>query len=190
MFSLWMRNSSLKLDLHTHCREATATPTPTLDIAKRIVEAVESKGLDGIAITEHYTDVYGYEVKDIVDHHLGGRVVIIPGQEIDRVFLGIDKGVLHIVELYLPGGLTFRFVAHPGHPYVLDLDSQIDSSIHGIELSNPLHDEEMDKKKIRQLAEKHNLLLLTNSDAHDLSDIGRFYNEIDIERLRARARIS
>jgi PHP family Zn ribbon phosphoesterase len=41
---------------------------------------------------------------------------------------------------------------------------------------------------IRELAEKHDLLLLTNSDAHSLADIGTYHNEIDIEVLCARAR--
>jgi histidinol phosphatase-like PHP family hydrolase len=60
--------------------------------------------------------------------------------------------------------------------------------MHGIELRNPLHDDEMEEGKIRELAEKYDLLLLTNSDAHFLDDIGKYYNEIDIEELCARAR--
>ena len=178
----------MKLDLHTHCREATACPTPSLDIVKDIVAAVKAKGLDGIAITEHYTAAYGHEVKAIVDHYLNGEILVIPGQETDKVFLGVNKGVLHVVELYLPGDVTFRFVAHPGHPYIVDLDSHIDGTIHGIELRNPLHDDEMDEKEIRQLAEKHDLVLLANSDAHTLGDIGIFYNDVEIEELCARAR--
>ena len=178
----------MKLDLHTHCREATACPTPTLDIVKRIVAAVKNKGLDGIAITEHYTASYGYEVKEIVDHYLNGEIVVIPGKEIDKMFLGIEKGLFHVVELYLPGEVTFRFIAHPGHPHVRDLDSHIDNSIHGIELRNPSHTNEMDEKGIRLLAQKHDLVLLANSDAHSLDDIGRFHNEIEIEELCARAR--
>lgn len=181
-------DSNLKLDLHTHCREATACPTPSLDIVRDIVAAAKAKGLDGIAITEHYTGAYGHEVKEIVDRYLDGEILVIPGQEIDRVFLGVAKGLLHVVELYLPGDVTFRFIAHPGHPSARDLDSHIDGSIHGIEVRNPLHDDEMDEERIRQLAEKHNLILLANSDAHTLSDIGVFYNEIEIEELCARAR--
>jgi histidinol phosphatase-like PHP family hydrolase len=177
----------LKLDLHTHCREATGCSTPTLEIVKQIAAAVKIRGLDGIAITEHYTKAYGYEVKQIADRYLDGEIMIIPGQETDKVFLGIERGVLHVVELYLPGDVTFRFIAHPGHPYVKDLDSLIDDGIHGIEFGNPLHDEDMNKARIRELAEKHDLLLLSNSDAHELSDIGKYHNEIDIEELRARA---
>ncbi len=179
----------MKLDLHTHCREATACPTPTLSIVRRIVEAVKTKGLDGIAITEHYTERYGYEVRDIVNQHLGGEIIVIPGKEIDKMSLGIEKILFHVVELYLPDNVTFRFIAHPGHPHIKDLEPYIDNSIHGIELKNPSHIDKMDEVKIRSMAEKHNLILLANSDAHSLTDIGRFYNEIAIAELCARARI-
>jgi histidinol phosphatase-like PHP family hydrolase len=178
----------LKLDLHTHCREATGCPNPTPDIVRRIVAAVKDQGLDGIAITEHYTYSYAYEVKDIVHRHFDDEILVIPGREIDRVFLNIDKALFHLVELYLPGDVTFRFIAHPGHPHIRDLGSYIDGDIHGLELRNPQHDHEMDEDMIRQLALKHDLLLLANSDAHSLTDIGTYHNEIDIEALIARAR--
>jgi histidinol phosphatase-like PHP family hydrolase len=51
-----------------------------------------------------------------------------------------------------------------------------------------MHDHEMDQAAIRKVARKHNLLLLQNSDAHSLRDIGKYYNEITIEELCARAR--
>ena len=171
----------MKLDLHTHCGEATALYNPTVDIVKRIVAAAKAAGLDGIGVTEHYDRSYGYKVRQIVEHDLNEDILIIPGQE-------IDKGLLHVVVLYLPGDVTFRFIAHPGHPPVDDLDSQIDDSIHGIELNNPMHDDEMDQALIRELADRHNLILLTNSDAHFLSDVGKYHNEIEIEELCARAR--
>ena len=178
-----MTDSSLKLklDLHTHCGEATSLYTPNLSAVNRIVTAVKNRGLDGIAITEHYNRAYGYKVKEMVEQDLNNEVLVIPGQE-------IDKGMLHVVVLYLPDDLTFRFIAHPGYPPVSNIDSQIDGSIHGIELRNPLHDDEMDEEMIRELAQKHDLLLLTNSDAHFLSDIGKYYNEIEVEELCARAR--
>lgn len=180
----------MKLDLHTHCREATACPNPTPDIVGRIVSAVKARGLDGIAITEHYTYTYAYQVRDIVHQYFNDEILIIPGKEMDKVFLGIDKGLFHLVELYLPGDATFRFIAHPGHPYIRDLGSHIDGGIHGLELRNPSHDDDMDDEMIRALAEKHDLLLLTNSDAHSLADIGHYHNEIDLEELCSRAKRS
>ena len=171
----------LKIDLHTHCGEATSLYTPNLDIVKRIVAAAKARGLDGLGITEHYNRNYGYKVKEMVERELNGEILIIPGQE-------IDKGPLHMVILYLPDDITFRFIAHPGYPPVNDLESYIDDSIHGIELRNPLHDDEMDEELIMSIAKKHNLILLQDSDAHFLDDIGKHYNEIDIEELCARAR--
>ena len=171
----------MKLDLHTHCSEATSRYTPTVDIVEEIIAAVKAGGLDGIGITEHYNRAYGYKVKEIVDQHFNGEIVVIPGQE-------IDKGSLHVVVLYLSDDVVFRFIGHPGYPPVADLASGIDQSIHGLELRNPLHDDEMDEGMIRRLAEEHHLLLLSNSDAHFLSDIGKYYTEIEVAELCARAR--
>ena len=156
----------------------------------RIVSAVKARGLDGIAVTEHYTHVYAYEVRDIVRDHFNNEILIIPGKETDRVFLGIEKGMFHLVELHLPGDAIFRFIAHPGHPHIRDLGAHIDGSIHGLELRNPGHDDDMDDEMIRRLAREHDLMLLTNSDAHSLGDIGHYYNDIDIEELCSRAKRS
>lgn len=170
----------MKLDLHTHCGEATCIYTPTVDVVKKIVAAARAKGLDGIGITEHYNKAYGFKVKEIVDRHFPGQLLIIPGQE-------IDKGRVHMVVLYLPGDLTFRFLVHPGYPKVEDFSTEIDDTVHGIELRNPTHDDEMDQQAIKKAARKHRLLLLQNSDAHFLSDIGKYHNEISVEELCSRA---
>lgn len=169
----------MKLDLHTHCSEATYLYNPNPTVVGKIVAAVRSKGLDGIGVTDHYNKAYGFKVREIVEQQFGGEIVIIPGQE-------VDKGKLHVVVLYLPGDKTFRFVAHPGYPKTDDITADIDDSIHGIELHNPTHDDEMDHDEIRSIARKYNLLLLQNSDAHFLSDIGKYHNEITIEELCAR----
>ena len=63
-------NKKLKIDLHTHCYEATGYQPPTLDIVRRIVDAVKARNLDGIAITEHVDRFYGQQVKDIVGKYL------------------------------------------------------------------------------------------------------------------------
>jgi histidinol phosphatase-like PHP family hydrolase len=166
-------NRALKLDLHTHCGEATSLYKPTLEVVKQIVAAAKARGLDGIAITEHYNRAYGYKVKEIVEQQLHGEILIIP---------------LHVVVLYLPDDITFRFVGHPGYPPVQDLGCEIDESIHGLEIRNPTHDDEIDGELIRRLAKERDLLLLSNSDAHFLSDIGKYYNEIELEELCVRAR--
>lgn len=171
----------MKLDLHTHCGEATSLYRPTLEVVKQIVAAVKARGLDGIAITEHYNKAYGYKVKEIVDQQLHEEILIIPGQEVDR-------GPLHVVLLYLPDDISFRFVGHPGYPPVQDLARELDDGIHGLEIRNPTHDDEIDQELIRRLAKERDLLLLSNSDAHFLSDIGKYYTEVELEELCVRAR--
>ncbi len=168
----------LKLDLHTHCYEATGFRPPTLEIVKQIIDQIKARGLDGIAITEHWDKYYGLKVKEIVEQFFNNEVLIIPGQEIN---IG---GRQEEVELYLPNGSTFRFLAHPGYP----TSSYIIENVQGIEIENGLHNWHIDKERVRVLAGEHDLLLLRNSDAHSVERIGQYYNEISLEELYARAK--
>ena len=171
----------LKLDLHTHCGEATFLSNPTVEIVAKIVDAVKAKGLDGIGVTEHYDKAYGYKVKEIVEQHFNNEVLIIPGHE-------IDIGFQQVVELDLPCGATFRILVHPYFSsfYSESHLAKIDN-LQAIEIDNSMHTWEMNKPRIRAFAEEHNLMLLSNSDAHHLSDIGIFYNEVDLDELCALA---
>ena len=168
----------LKLDLHTHCFEATGYRPATLEIVKRIIDQIKARGLDGIAITEHWDKNYGFKVKEIVEQFFDNEVLIIPGQEIDV------GGLQQDVELYLPNGSTFRFLAHPGYP----TSSYSIYNVQGIEIDNGLHNWRIDKERARAMAEEHGLLLLRNSDAHSVDRIGQHYNEISLEELYARAK--
>lgn len=170
----------LKLDLHTHCYEATLSNS--INSIEAIVEAVKAKGLDGIAVTEHVDKTYGYEVKQIVEEYFNNDVLIIPGQEVNTELVHVQ-----IIELYLSKDVTFRYIAHPYHltdfcKYV----SEHASELHGVEIENYQHKWEMsrvNKQMIQETAKNYNLMLLTNSDAHTLNDIGRYYNEIRLEDL-------
>ena len=170
----------LKLDLHTHCGEATASPYVTEEIAKRIVKSIKAKGLNGIAITEHNDKTFGYKTKHIVENIYNGEVLIIPGQE-------VDVKLVQIVELYLPCDLTFSFLAHPGFPWWDVKFTEYIPYIQGIEIDNALHSDEIDRERVMAFAKKYDLLLLSNSDAHDLNDIGQRYNEVRMEELCERA---
>jgi len=166
-------NRKLNLDLHTHCLEAVGFSDPSIDVVARIIAAIKAKGLDGIAITDHARQRFARKVKAVVETHFDNTVLIIPGQE-------IDYGPTEIVELYLPGNCLFRFIAHPGYPGSLTLNGD---KVQGIEMENGGHNWHMEKDKIIQFAHEHNLLLLKNSDAHYLEDIGKCYNELSWETL-------
>ena len=166
----------MKLDLHTHSLEALRTK-PTVDAVQQIIEAVKAKGLDGLGITEHWNKDYGFRAKNILEEHFPGEIVLIPGQEI----VTRDHG--SVVELYLEGGETFRFIAHP----YLKFSIKNYEGIHGIEIDNEMHNYHIDKELVEEVAVRENLLLMRNSDAHYLDDLGLFCNEESLNELAARA---
>lgn len=174
----------LKLDLHTHCLEATGFAPPTVEIVAKIVATVKERGLDGIAIVEHDNREYGFKVKEIVERHFGNEVLIIPGREVE---VGYDQ-YEQMVELCLPDNTLFRFWVHPAYPAYYPRGFACVGGIHGIEVANGAHDAQMNKPALMKVAEKYNLITLSNSDAHHLEDIGRHYNEIDLEELSAYVR--
>ena len=74
----------LKLDLHTHCQEATGYAAATPQIVEKILDRCVARGLDGIAITEHWSSRYAYQVLEIKAAHFpDSNVIIIPGKEAD-----------------------------------------------------------------------------------------------------------
>lgn len=168
-----MTEKKLKLDLHTHCLEAVGFTEPTVEVVGKIIATIKAGGLDGIAITDHAKQQFAHKVKAVVEAHFSSSVLIIPGQE-------IDKGSMEIIELYLTKDRVFRFIAHPGYPGSFSLNGV---PVHGIELENNGHNWHMDRDEIMRFAGEHNLLLLKNSDAHHLEDIGKRYNEISWKTL-------
>jgi histidinol phosphatase-like PHP family hydrolase len=168
----------LKLDLHTHVFEEFLPGYPgaiTQRSVEKLVAHIKHVGLDGIAITEHDTKAYGYRVKEIVETKFNNEVLIIPGQE-------FQDGPIHFVELDLPcnGIVPFKFVVHPGYP------GKPNKHIHGfngIEISNALHNWHIDQEEVIKMASEHHLVLLSNSDAHYLRDVGRCFTEISLEDL-------
>jgi hypothetical protein len=171
-------SNKLRLDLHTHVFEEFLPVSPnaiTLRSVERLVEQIKNKGLDGIAITEHDTKAYGYRVKEIVETHFNNAVLIIPGRE-------FEDGPIHFVELDLPSESkpTFRFITHPGYPG--NPGPHIDG-FQGIEIENAAHNWHIVKDIVKDLAFKNNLLMLSNSDAHYLRDIGRCSNYIALDDL-------
>ncbi len=171
----------LKLDLHTHIYEATGNKEPTPDIVLNIVDLARRAGLDGMAITEHNNPDYSFRFQEIASETLGDDTfVIIPGQEKDEY----NKN-RQVVELYLPGDATFRFLAHPGNPEG-NLESDL-SDLHGIEIRNSVHDWHIEAEEVRLIAQKWNLITISVSDAHYLHQIGKDYTLITLDDLYNRA---
>ncbi len=128
----------LKLDLHTHCFEATGQRWVDVNVVERLINQIKARGLDGIAVTEHHDKRYGMQAKEIAEQYFDS-VLIIPGRE-------VDEGINQVVELFLPNGSMFRFVAHPRYLGSL----KIDGRVQGIEVKNALHNGEINEEKVRE----------------------------------------
>ena len=168
----------MKIDLHTHCLESTGDPVPKVETVRKIIAHIKERGLDGIAITDHDKKDYAFRVKEVVDRHFPDEVIIIPGQE-------ISFRRQHIVELYMPNDSVFRFCAHPffGNNFKDFMEQEADK-IHGIEIKNAAW--QLQEDRIREVASKFDLVILENSDAHSISEIGFHYNRIDLQVLHDR----
>ncbi len=174
----------MKLDLHTHCYEASTFAEPTEELVKDLVDRIRARGLDGIAITDHDYFVarkgnhFACKVQEIVARDFPD-ITIIPGQEIWHAHT-------EVVELYLTDTLMFRFLVHPGFPSYIKPD-WVPENIQGVEIDNALHHRDLQFDRATELADRYDLVRLRNSDAHRLSDIGENFNEMDLEVLYSRA---
>ena len=165
----------MKIDLHTHCFESTGDSVPKTETVRKIVTQIKKRGLDGIAVTDHDKKDYAFRMKEVVDRYFPDEVLIIPGQE-------ISFRRQHIVELFMPNESVFRFCAHPffGSNFIEFMEQEADN-MHGIEIKNAAW--QLQEERIREVAEKHHLIILENSDAHSISEIGFHYNKIDMQIL-------
>jgi hypothetical protein len=167
----------LKLDLHTHCNEATGFQRPDERIATLIAQQIRARGLDGIAVTPHNEAEYAFLLQEVMAR-CHPDLVIIPGKE-------RRWDMEHVVELFLPDGAVFRFIAHPGNLWGARNLTPADG-IHGIEIANGL--QFVHEEKVRAFATENDLIMLSNSDAHTIPDIGYHYSKVDLAELSARAR--
>ncbi len=174
----------MKLDLHTHIWEATGFAPLTSEVAQRVIQQIKDMGIDGIAITDHRNKDYGFAFKELVDSEFPGQIVVIPGWEIEVRFGPERNDEYQVVELFLPDGGTFRSYCHPGYP---SLQIVVDN-VQAIEIDNLQHNWHIDKKKVEEVAQEHDLMLLKVSDAHRIEDVGRNFTEVDLKELYDRAR--
>ena len=174
----------VKLDLHTHLWEAFNFQPPDEAMVDQVVDQIKSRGIDGIAITDHRNKEWAFEFCQLVARVRPGEVIIIPGWEIEVRPPRNPFAEYQVAELFLSGGGVFRSYCHPGYysPEII-----IEDGIHAIEVDNYIHNWHIRKAQVRELAEAHDLLVLEVSDAHNLENIGLRYTEVELEDLHARA---
>ena len=161
-----------------------------MEIAEKVVERIKSRGIDGIAITDHHNKDWSFEFRELVERHFPGEALIIPGWEIEIRPEQNPFAEYQVAELFLPArspdevGQVFRSYCHPGYysPEII-----IEKDVHAIEIDNYIHNWHIRKAQVAKIAEAHGLLLLEVSDAHNLENIGLRYSEIELDDLYARA---
>ena len=174
----------LKLDLHTHVWEAFHFQPPSLSIAEKVVAQIKTQGIDGIAITDHRNKEWAIQIRELVERHFPGEVIIIPGWEIEVRPRASPFDEYQVAELFLPGGGIFRIYCHPGYysPNIF-----IEDNVHAIEIDNLIHNWHISKAQVAEIAKANSLLMLEVSDAHNLENIGLRYTEVEMEELYRRA---
>jgi PHP domain len=174
----------VKLDLHTHVWEAFNFQPPSLDTAEKVIAQIKSRGIDGIAITDHHNKAWAFEFRELVERNFPGEVIIIPGWEIEVRPARSPFDEYQVAELFLPHGGVFRIYCHPGYysPNII-----IEDNIHAIEIDNYIHNWHIRKPQVKEIAEAYSLLTVEVSDAHNLENIGLRYTEVGLEELYRRA---
>jgi len=174
----------LRIDMHVHTNYSDSTGT-----VEEVVESARSKGLDGIAITDHDT-LEGAKIAKRVQDDL----IIISGEEVktnrgEIIALGNNDLIpreLTIEEaidrVHLQHGLVF--VPHPTVPLFGELrESEIrDLPIDGLEVFSavwPLAN--YYALKNMAMAERLGLPMIAGSDSHSPETVGDAYTIVEAE---------
>ena len=170
----------VKLDLHTHVWEATGFSPPSREVVEQVIRQVRSRGINGLAITDHDQKEYAFAFRELLEEHFPGQMIVIPGWEVSVRPAQSPFDEYHLSELFLPGGRVLRCYCHPGYytPHIV-----LEDNIHAIEVANSNHNWHIPTERVERLAREHDLLLLSVSDAHSLDDIGNSYTEIEMGEL-------
>ena len=175
---------TVRLDIHTHVGEMFGFQPPTPEIAETVIAQIRKAGLDGIAVTDHWRRDWSLDLYRVVERHFPNQVIIIPGQEIDVRPAASPFDEYHCTELYLPGGRLFRTYCHPGYytPNII-----IEDNIQGIEVANFHHNWHIRRAHAEQVADHHDLLSFSVSDANALGEIGAGSTDVDLDEMLRRA---
>lgn len=175
----------VKVDLHVHTRERS--PCATAGEEQQIRTAIAA-GLDAIFITDHHQFVPLERLDNL--NRIFAPFCIFSGIEVtsqdeDFIVLGVRDPRLETPNLPYPD-LHSRVREHEGfialaHPFRFQEQINVDLERFppdAIELHSP-NTSLTHETRIRGLADRLKVPLLSNSDAHSTEKIGRYYNILD-----------
>lgn len=182
----------MKIDLHVHTREGSPCAHSSAD---GMIQAAIESGLDGLVITDHdrfvprerlaylnakyapFRVFGGVEVTTHAEH------VLVLGVHDDRLAIGPGRTWWSYSDLHAfvtaRGG--FLAVAHPfrfNHARIgVDLDRFTPHALEVYSRNTPASA----VPRIKAIAARLDVPLLSNSDAHHRNDVGAYYNLLDEE---------
>jgi hypothetical protein len=173
----------MKLDLHVHTRERSACAHSSTD---EMIRAAIASGLDGLVITDHDQLVpperLAYLNAEYAPFRIFGGVEVTTRSE-HILVLGVEDQRLE--EMWWAYPDLHKFVVERGgflalaHPFRFNrarVDVDVDRfPPHALEVYSR-NTPESAAPRIRDLASRLDVLLLSNSDAHHSSDLGSHYN--------------
>ncbi len=180
---------TIKIDLHMHS-EYSKDSRMKVD---KIIKIAKSRGLDGVAITDHNSAEGGFRGRKIA----GNDFIVIPGEEVltDRgevLCLFIKEEVKArefyevVDEVHSQGGICIA--SHPFDHFRLNRLKGIGSlynALDGIEVFNARCVLERANRQAMNFALKKNMLMTAGSDAHSYREIGSAGVVVeDIEDIR------
>lgn len=173
----------MKIDLHTH----TLCSKDSCNQYERIIQAVRSAGLDGIAVTDHN------EFRGALEMKRRAPFLVIPAEEIktsrgeiiglflqERIPPGLEP-LETIGRIREQGGLVY--VPHPfdevrGSRLERSALDQIRPHIDILEVFNARNALPIFNSRALAYSREHNLLAGAGSDAHTYGEYGRAYVDI------------
>ncbi|MEZ5334856.1 MAG: PHP domain-containing protein [Methanolobus sp.] len=180
----------LKFDLHTHTNNSAKCGFMK---PETLVRKAVSRGLDGIAITDHDTIKGALQARKFETESfriIVGCELMTRKGEIIGLFLNEEiksrDPFEAIKEIHDQGGIVV--VPHPFDEFRSSRFKNIESIVHlvdGIEVFNSrcLKDESNDaaREYAVKKQKEHGLAMLAGSDAHFPNEVGHAYNEIIVE---------
>jgi len=175
----------MRIDLHVHCSERSACGRSTEE--EQIIAAINS-GLDAIAFTDHNRLVPERHIQELNEKYspfqvFGGIEINVGGEDV--IVLGIHDPSLEVRKWTY--GKLYDFVRQNGgymalaHPFRyhdtinIDLENLAPDAIEMMSNNTPAAAAEI----IYQIASHLKIPVLCNSDSHNSSNMGRYYNVIN-----------
>jgi predicted metal-dependent phosphoesterase TrpH len=175
----------MKIDLHIHTQERSPCGRST---EEAMIQRAIARGLDAIALTDHdrlvppgrlamFNAKYApFRVFGGIEVSLGMNHALVLGIQ-DTFLEEANWTYSKLVDFVAIWG-GFMALAHPFRFYRTMSDEIAACPPHAMEVysrNTPRRAE----KRIRRLAREWDVLLLANSDAHQVDELGAYYNELD-----------